>query len=79
MLAGGPECPQPLRYLLADLYAVHGRSGMTQAGIAPLAWTTLDAWSRLTGLTLAREEIDALFTLDTVLSHPGEMQAVTDG
>lgn len=75
MLDGGPECPEPLAYLLGWCYQLHGRSGMTEHGVSPLMWTTVDAWSRLTGNVLVQEEIDTLFLLDGILIAPGEMKA----
>lgn len=74
LLAGGPECPEPLEYLRDWLYAVHGRSGVGMSGIAALSWPTLDAWARHMGLRPDRAEIDALFMLDGVLLAPGELK-----
>lgn len=39
-------------------------------GVAPLGYTTIDAWSRLTGIQLEPYEVDALILLDAVLCNP---------
>jgi hypothetical protein len=74
-LSGGPECPEHLAYLLDWTGQLHGRSGMTDHGPAPLSWPTVAAWSQFSGLVPEPCECDALFTLDGVLLFPGEMKA----
>jgi hypothetical protein len=41
-------------------------------GPEPIAFTDMDAWSRLTGRTPAPHEITALILIDEVRLHPGE-------
>jgi hypothetical protein len=47
---------------------------MTDHGIVPLSWPTVDAWSRHMGYHPEPCELDVLFTLDGVLIAPGEMR-----
>lgn len=61
-------------YLRDWLYELHGRSGMTDHGPAPLSWPALDAWARMTGRKPDTSETDALFSLDAVLLAPGSME-----
>lgn len=79
LLYEGPECPRALRYLLEWASALHGRSGYTMSGSAPLTWATLDAWSRLTGNIPDQEDIDALFTLDAVMLRPAAGSGAAKG
>jgi len=41
-------------------------------GFAPLSWATIAAWSQFTGNVPEPLEVEALFTLDTVILYPGE-------
>jgi hypothetical protein len=66
----GPECPESLAYLLSWARALHARSGIGMNGFAPLSWTTLDAWARWTGNVPDREDVDALFVIDSVMLFP---------
>ncbi len=74
LLYDGPECPPSMRYFLELLGRLHGRSGVTMNGVAPLSWPTLDAMTRLTGIEIDGEDIDALFLADAVMLNPGELQ-----
>jgi len=60
----GPPCPPVLRYLwrwFLDLSARRGGSGF---GPAPLAWSEVAAWARLTRLNPTPWEVDVLLALD---------------
>jgi hypothetical protein len=65
-----PECPESLRYLLGWIHALHGRSGVGMSSLAPLSWTTIESWSRLTGNIPDQEDLDALFLLDAIMLTP---------
>ena len=39
-------------------------------GFSPLSWTTLDSWARWTGNVPDREDVDALFVIDSVMLFP---------
>lgn len=69
-----------LEYLVGWAYALHGRSGVGMAGVAPLGYTTIEAWSRLTGTQLEPYEVNALIALDAVLCSPetGEEETVEE-
>lgn len=47
---------------------------MTEYGVVPLMWTTLDAWSRLNRVDLEPAEIEALMQCDGVLVAPGTLE-----
>jgi len=66
----GPSCPVALEYLRDWSDDLHGRSGITMDGVAPLNWTTLHAWSVLTGHSPNEAECAALLQLDAVRLHP---------
>lgn len=42
------------------------------SGLAPLTYGTLADFSRLTRTPLDPEDVEALFVLDAVMSHPDE-------
>lgn len=65
-----PPFPDALAYLYDWTMELHGRSGVTMEGLAPLSYGTIGDWARLHGRHPAPHEIDALFLLDTVLRHP---------
>lgn len=68
----GPECPEALEYLLGYAYEMHGRSGLSEAGVAPLGYATLAAWAGFRGVTLEWWEVETLLRVDAELRHPGE-------
>jgi hypothetical protein len=57
------------------LYELHGRSGVGMSGPAPLSYSTIADWSRLKGVVILPEEIDALLLLDSVMLFPGERES----
>lgn len=72
---GGPEAPEypeELDYLLGWARALHGRSGISEAGIAPLSYIEVDAFARRTRTDIEPYEVDALMALDAAMRHPGE-------
>ena len=68
----GPECPEALEYLLGWAYELHGRSGLSEVGVAPLSYATLAEWARFRGVALEWWEVEALLRLDAELRHPSE-------
>lgn len=66
----GPPGPGALAYLLEWFNELFGRSGLNEQGFAPLTFTTVDAWARLTRRKPKPHEVDALMSLDAVKRHP---------
>jgi len=66
----GPACPEVVAYLVPWAYELVGRSGMGMNGLAPLRYSEIEAWSRLTGRVLVPMEVEALIRLDRVLRSP---------
>jgi len=64
-----------LRYLWEWVRALHGRSGVGPAGLAPLSYETVAAWARLSGERPRPFEVEALMDLDAVLLSPGPEKA----
>jgi hypothetical protein len=65
--------PPELDYLKRWLFELHGRSGASNAGLAPLSWTQLNAWIEATGNIVHPWEKRALMELDAVLLNPGSL------
>lgn len=70
-----PDYPESLTYLLGWSHELVGRSGVGMDGAAPLSWSTLDAWSRLTGRVIDSNDCDALMLLDHAFRHPEEPES----
>lgn len=66
----GPPFPWAVDYLYRWLLELFGRSGVGMDGVAPLSYTTIEAWARLTGRTVAPHDVHGLMALDGVLRHP---------
>lgn len=62
-----PEIPESVDYLWGWTMELHGRSGAHMAGLNPLSYATVDAWSRLTHTYPDPLEVHALMALDAVL------------
>ncbi|MFL9823434.1 hypothetical protein [Rhodoplanes sp. SY1] len=62
----GPPFPQPLRHLWSLFSEI--AEGLDAGGFGPatVTWQSLDAWSRLTGVTLDPREAVALVRLGAV-------------
>lgn len=72
---GGPEAPEypeELDYLLGWARALHGRSGISEVGVAPLSYAEVDAFARRMRTDIEPYEVDALMALDAAMRHPGE-------
>lgn len=65
-----PEAPRALRYLEKWHDELHGRSGATMDGLAPLSFSTIAHWAQLTHREPLPHEVDALILLDTARRHP---------
>lgn len=63
----GPPLPECGRYLLQWLYELHGRSGVSMNGLAPLSYPVIAEWARLTGRDPQPHEVEALIRLDAEL------------
>lgn len=66
----GPDRPECLDYLFGWLYELHGRSGVGMNGFAPLSYSTIDSWAKLTGNRPTQLDVQALIELDSVLLYP---------
>lgn len=66
----GPECPEEAEYLVRAVYELHGRSGVGPGGLAPLSYSELEAYCRLTGFDADALEVDGLMVLDRALLAP---------
>lgn len=74
----GPDPPEAMLYLSEWAFALCGRSGASMEGLAPLSYQTLEAWSRMNGITLDSLEERALLELDAVIRRP-ERDEETEG
>jgi hypothetical protein len=78
-LADGPVCPEPVAHLRSWAYELVGRSGVGMGGLAPLRYSEIEAWARLTGRCVTPRDVAALLALDRVLRQPpGEHEMVPD-
>lgn len=68
----GPSCPAELRYLVGWAMELHGRSGASSVGLAPVSYQSIEAWARLTGRTVTPWDVRALCEIDSVLLYPGD-------
>lgn len=66
----GPECPEEAEYLVRWAYELHGRSGVGTGGAAPLSYSEVEAWSRLTGAGPDVLEVEGLMVLDRAMLSP---------
>ena len=66
----GPDYPHAVHYLREWIGELHARSGVSMAGVAPLAYATVRDWAALTGRRVQPHEVRALIELDGVLCHP---------
>ncbi len=67
----GPPAPVALAYLLQWSRELYGRSGVGMNGLAPLAFSTIRDWARLTQRGhIAPHEVHALLLLDAIWMHP---------
>ena len=73
-----PEFPEQLSYLWSWTLELHGRSGVSMAGLNPLTYQTLDAWARLTGRDPMPHEVEALILLDAALRPENGPKTDTD-
>jgi hypothetical protein len=71
----GPPVPPALAYLLEWLDELYGRSGATMDGLAPLSYSTMQAWAALTGRHPLPHEVQALMLLDLVRRNPPPEEA----
>jgi hypothetical protein len=72
-------------YLLTWAGEMCGRSGVSDGGYAPLSYTTIADWSRLTRQPVSHLEVEALIAIDAAMrtpdlpmeAEPEKVQAVT--
>lgn len=62
--------PEALGYLHEWLLELFGRSGVSMDGLAPLTYSTIADWARLTDRRPQPHEVKALLHLDLVMRHP---------
>jgi len=66
-LKEGSICPPALLYLKRLLYSLHGRSGSTGTGLAPLSHTLLYHYQQNMGVVLLPWEQEELIDCDMIL------------
>ena len=62
-----PEFPEELEYLWSWSLELHGRSGVSMAGLNPLTFQTIEAWAVLTDTVPTPQEVEGLILLDSAL------------
>lgn len=71
----GPKFPVAVEYLRRWAYELHGRSGFTMDGAAPLSYETITHWAKWTRRHPEPWEIDVLLDLDATLrSEPARIR-----
>ncbi len=75
----GREYPEDVRYLDMWRMELHGRSGVGMSGPAPLSYSTITAWSALTGNEPTPDDVRALLRLDAAMFATEIEEAQTDG
>jgi hypothetical protein len=68
----GPLFPSDMQHIYGWNQELFGRSGLGMSGVAPLSYSAIADWSRLTGNNPDPDEVFALFRLDSVMRHPPE-------
>jgi hypothetical protein len=66
----GKDFPVDLEYLYSWSMQLVGRSGVSQAGLAPLSHSEIRSWSEMTGWRPDPQEVEALILLDSIIRHP---------
>lgn len=66
----GPEKPSSVAYLYDWSRNLFGKSGLGEAGFAPLTYTTVKHWADLTGNEPEPHEVEVLFWLDAIMLNP---------
>ena len=71
-----PEYPDCVDYLWKWALELHGRSGVSMSGLAPLTYEAITAWAVLRKVWLTPSEVKALIDIDTALcAGAGEKKA----
>jgi hypothetical protein len=63
----GPPLPPCVAYLYEWAMGLFGRSGIGMEGVAPLTFTTIESWARLTDRNLEPHEVEALLEIDLAM------------
>jgi len=56
-----------MAYIWEWVRELHGRSGVTMSGLAPLSHQEIEAWQRLHEIELTPLEVEALIAVDSAL------------
>lgn len=75
----GPPVPPALAYLLQWSWELHGRSGVSMDGLAPLSFTAVRDWAVLTEREIDPHEVQALLLLDAVRRNPPKAAEMDHG
>lgn len=59
-----PKLPPEMRYLWRTFVSLHRARGSNGWGPSPIAWSDIDAFCRLTAMTLDPWEVEAIRALD---------------
>lgn len=68
----GPDLPNTVGYLWAWFAELASCRSVGMAGINPINFVDIDAWSRLTGRNVQPYEVRALLDLDRVMRSKGD-------
>lgn len=66
----GPPFPDALYYLYRWATELHGRCGVSMAGVNPVSHAEIRAWAELTGTDPRPYEVAAIIEIDAVLRTP---------
>lgn len=66
----GPEYPDSVAYLEPIARRLHGRSGASMNGAAPVSEETIAAYCAREGITLSSLEVEGLILIDAALINP---------
>jgi hypothetical protein len=72
------DCPDEFVYLVEWGKQLFGRSGAGFAGISPVSFTEVEAWSRLLRLEITPLEVEALIRIDAALRRPEDFIDLED-
>ena len=80
ILGEEPDLPEDFEFMVEWVYALHGRSGASMAGLLPLSYTTVEAWVKLMDIHYIEPyHIEALLVLDAaMLIDPSKPQKDSD-
>lgn len=81
ILGEEPDFPEEFDHMVEWIYMLHGRSGATMSGIAPLSYATVDGWIKLMDIQdVEPYHVEALMILDAaMLADPEKVEKEEEG